>query len=128
MNEYYTPDKGFVETFLRYDNRINRKRYIKRVLALFGITFVLGFVINILAMIAGGDVSKGMLADCLTLLTLVPSCFLMIRRLHDLDRPGWWVIATFIPLLNLVLGLYLVFARGTYGPNQYGADPLEGLD
>lgn len=38
------------------------------------------------------------------------------------------VIATFIPLLNLVLGLYLLFARGTYGPNEYGPDPIEGCD
>ena len=128
MYDTYIPDKGFVETFFRINNRINRKRYIKRMFALVGISFVLGLVVNIIFMILGADISEDALARALGLLTLIPSLALMIRRLHDLDRPTWWVIASFIPLLNLVLGLYLLFARGTYGPNEYGPDPIEGCD
>ncbi len=128
MHETYVPDKGLVETFFRINNRINRKRYIKRIFALVGISFILGLVVNIPLAILGVDVSEDTLARALGLLTLIPSLALMIRRLHDLNRPAWWVIATFIPLLNLVLGLYLLFARGTYGPNEYGPDPIEGCD
>ena len=119
MYDTYIPDKGFVETFFRISNRINRKRYIKRMLALLGITFILAFLVNFSLLIVGADI----LAE-----DTLESLALMIRRLHDLDRPAWWVIATFVPLLNLVLWLYLLFARGTYGPNQYGADPIEGCD
>ena len=129
MNEHYEPDKGIMETFFRINNRINRKRYIKRMIALVVISFVLGFVLNFALAIMGKEMlEEDTLASVLGLLTLIPSLALMIRRLHDLSRPAWWVIATFIPLLNLVLGLYLLFARGTYGPNQYGADPIEGCD
>ena len=128
MHETYVPDKGLVETFFRINNRINRKRYIKRIFALVGISFIFGLVVNIPLAILGVDVSEDTLARALGLLTLIPSLALMIRRLHDLNRPAWWVIATFIPLLNLVLGLYLLFARGTYGPNEYGPDPIEGCD
>ena len=118
-----------METFFRISNRINRKRYIKRMLALLGITFILAFLVNFSLLIVGADIlAEDMLEGALGLLTLIPSLALMIRRLHDLDRPAWWVIATFVPLLNLVLWLYLLFARGTYGPNQYGADPIEGCD
>jgi len=99
--EYYVPDKGFVDTFLRYDNRINRKRYIKRIFALVVISFVFGVVVNITLMIVGVDIAEDTLARALGLLTLIPSLSLMIRRLHDLNRPAWWVIATFIPLLIL---------------------------
>jgi uncharacterized membrane protein YhaH (DUF805 family) len=98
-------------------------------LALMGITFILGFLVNFSLLIVGADIlAEDTLASALGLLTLIPSLALMIRRLHDLNRPAWWVIATFVPFLNLVLGLYLLFARGTYGPNQYGADPIEGCD
>jgi uncharacterized membrane protein YhaH (DUF805 family) len=98
-------------------------------LALIGITFILGFLVNFSLLIVGADIlAEDTLASALGLLTLIPSLALMIRRLHDLNRPAWWVIATFVPLLNLVLWLYLLFARGTYGPNQYGADPIEGCD
>ena len=129
MHETYVADKGLIETFFRINNRINRKRYIKRMFALVGISFVLGLVLNIAFMIVGAEVlEEDTLASVLGLLTLIPSLALMIRRLHDLSRPAWWVIATFIPLLNLVLGLYLLFARGTYGPNEYGPDPIEGCD
>jgi len=129
MYDTYIPDKGLIETFFRIDNRINRKRYIKRMFALVGIPFVLDLVLNIAFVIVGAEVlEEAKLASVLGLLTLIPSLALMIRRLHDLSRPAWWVIATFIPLLNLVLGLYLLFARGTYGPNEYGADPIEGCN
>jgi uncharacterized membrane protein YhaH (DUF805 family) len=129
MYDTYIPDKGFVETFFRISNRINRKRYIKRMLALVVISFVFGFVLNFALAIMDKEMLEGdMLASAMGGLTFIPSLALMIRRLHDLDRPAWWVIATFVPLLNLVLWLYLLFARGTYGPNQYGADPIEGCD
>ena len=97
MYDTYIPDKGFVETFFRISNRINRKRYIKRMLALIGITFILGFLVNFSLLIVGADIlAEDTLASALGLLTLIPSLALMIRRLHDLNRPAWWVIATFI--------------------------------
>ena len=51
-----------------------------------------------------------------------------IKRLHDLDRPGWhwWLLG--VPLYNIYLGLILVFKRGTTGPNQFGPDPLSRSD
>jgi uncharacterized membrane protein YhaH (DUF805 family) len=48
-----------------------------------------------------------------------------VRRLHDLERPGWHWWLLMIPLYNLYLGLVLLFKPGTVGPNQYGHDPLE---
>jgi uncharacterized membrane protein YhaH (DUF805 family) len=52
------------------------------------------------------------------------SVMLMMRRLHDLNRPGWFCIGMLLPVINIVLLIYLVFFKGTKGPNQYGPDPL----
>ena len=41
------------------------------------------------------------------------------RRLHDVDRTGWWA-------LLILPGIIWGFARGTVGTNRFGADPLEG--
>ena len=68
----------------------------------------------------------GMLSTLISIVVAVPGFMLSIRRLHDLDRPTWWVIGSFIPLVNFALGCYLLFLEGTHGPNQYGPDPLEG--
>ena len=65
-----------------------------------------------------------------TLLSLPPSLFVMIagltlsvRRLHDIDRSGWW---TLIPLtiIGIFVLIYWFCKRGDEGENRFGADPL----
>jgi len=53
------------------------------------------------------------------LATLLPSLAVSARRLHDIDRSGWWA-----PLI--VPALVWGFMRGTVGTNRFGPDPLEG--
>lgn len=48
-----------------------------------------------------------------------------IKRWHDIDRSGVWLIVNFIPLGSLYALIELGFQRGTEGSNQYGEDPLE---
>ena len=49
---------------------------------------------------------------------------ILVKRLHDLDWPGLCCLLSFIPFIGLILGLILLFKKGTQGPNQYGAGPL----
>jgi uncharacterized membrane protein YhaH (DUF805 family) len=46
-----------------------------------------------------------------------------VKRLHDLDKSGWYCLLLFVPLVNILLGLMLLFKRGSQGANTYGADP-----
>jgi uncharacterized membrane protein YhaH (DUF805 family) len=60
----------------------------------------------------------------LTYLAFIPAILiLMIRRLNDLDRSGWYSLGTIIPFVNVALALYASFARGSEGANQYGQAP-----
>lgn len=45
---------------------------------------------------------------------------LVARRLHDLNKSGWWMLLLLIPVLNIVFIFYLLFAAGSRGANQYG--------
>lgn len=65
------------------------------------------------------------LAGLFFLLTGISSIMLNIKRSHDLDKTGWFVLLLAVPLLNAAVLLYLFFARGTYGDNAYGPDPLQ---
>ena len=56
--------------------------------------------------------------------TLLPITGLLIRRLHDTNRSGWWILISFIPLIGLVLLIVQACIKGDDGDNQYGADPL----
>ena len=47
-----------------------------------------------------------------------------VRRLHDLNRNGLWLLLTLVPLVNFFFFICLCFVKGTNGPNQYGPDPL----
>lgn len=49
-----------------------------------------------------------------------------IKRLHDLGHSGWWSLLSFIPFINLGLGIYLLFFKGMAGINKYGP-PIGGI-
>jgi len=120
----YEPDTDLKSMYLRYDNRLNRKRYILRSLALLAVVIVISLLIGFIAT-ALKIRSLSILGTIVSIASAIPSFMLMIRRLHDLDRPTWWCIGCLIPLVNGVLGIYLLFFKGTDGPNQYGPDPLD---
>ncbi|WP_415926391.1 DUF805 domain-containing protein [Ningiella sp. W23] len=58
------------------------------------------------------------------LFMLIGFVFVGIRRLHDIDKSAWYYLIMFIPLVNIIFGLYILFARGTQGSNNYGPQPL----
>jgi uncharacterized membrane protein YhaH (DUF805 family) len=56
----------------------------------------------------------------------IPGLAVSIRRLHDLDRTGWWFLLVFTIIGAIVL-LVWNGMRGTIGPNRFGPDPLGGV-
>jgi uncharacterized membrane protein YhaH (DUF805 family) len=53
----------------------------------------------------------GVLSASVILITVVPEVSLSVRRLHDLNRSGWWYLLTFVPVMNLVLLFTLMFQQ-----------------
>jgi uncharacterized membrane protein YhaH (DUF805 family) len=58
------------------------------------------------------------------LVVLTPGIAIGVRRLHDLDRSGWWLLLMFIPLIGAIILLIWHCTKGTDGPNRFGPDPL----
>lgn len=56
---------------------------------------------------------------------LVPYVACTIRRLHDIDKSGWWFLLVLVPLIGSVALLVMAALDGTKGQNQFGADPKE---
>ena len=61
------------------------------------------------------------LAYCL--LILLPSLAVVVRRLHDTDRSGWWFWIQLVPLIGGIVLLVFTVLDGTPGSNQYGPSP-----
>lgn len=59
------------------------------------------------------------------LATILPSLAVGARRLHDIDRTGWWQLIWFVPLIGWIVLIVFFATRGTAGPNRFGNDPLQ---
>ena len=55
---------------------------------------------------------------------LLPIISVTIRRLHDTDRSGWWLLLVLVPVIGTVVLLIFMCLRGTSGPNRFGPDLL----
>ncbi|HSC55435.1 MAG TPA: DUF805 domain-containing protein [Phnomibacter sp.] len=61
-------------------------------------------------------VNTELLGTLFSLAILIPSIAVGVRRMHDVDKSGWYLL---IPIYNLILAC----TEGTTGPNEYGSDP-----
>lgn len=103
------------ENYFKFDGRLPRWQAFKLQLLLcvpflilatvFGIDTVMIYVYSLICMIGGLSVT--------------------IRRLHDLNRSGWFILIGFIPVVNFFYYIYVLFFKGTEGANKYGPDPLQ---
>lgn len=110
------------------EGRLNRLRYFIYSIAWSLISSVVGFIL--------GSIGGLLSSDPESVLVIVPvgiwsfvagigSIMIAIRRLHDLNKSGWFLLIGLIPLINMIFMLYILLIPGTVGDNQYGADPLE---
>ncbi|MCH3949548.1 MAG: DUF805 domain-containing protein [Acidaminococcus sp.] len=116
-----TPEDSLQDVFLRTRGRLNRKRYLMR-----SIVFTIAFMV--MALIFGDDdifSDTNVAFDALVNLLTLP---LDIRRVHDLNKSGWFAALLFVPIFGNLYYLYLLFAKGTVGPNRFGPDPLQRPD
>jgi uncharacterized membrane protein YhaH (DUF805 family) len=106
-----------------FEGRLNRSRYF---LTSIISGFIIGFLGSILAILLGlAHESLTFIVYLVMVVILVwINISVVVRRLHDLDRSGWFWLLQIIPLVNIGLAIYLLFFKGTTGPNKYGPDPL----
>ena len=100
------------EKYVKFDGRARRAEFWQFILANFVISFVLGLIPIIGAILSG----------IYSLAVLLPGLGLSIRRLQDLDKPWPWIFLFCVPLVNFYM-IYLYAQEGTKGDNQFGPDP-----
>ncbi|MYN45575.1 DUF805 domain-containing protein [Pseudoduganella sp. FT93W] len=109
---------GFFDYALRpfrqyavFSGRARRKEYWYFLLFLMGVNFMLGFFAGLFQ-----SSSIGMLSTLLVLVTFLPGVAVGVRRLHDSNRSGWWLL---LPIVNLIL----LCQDSEPGSNRYGPSP-----
>ena len=61
----------------------------------------------------------------ITLFTLIPAISAGVRRLHDTNRSGFFLLVSFIPFIGGLVLLFFLIPEGTKGKNRFGPDPLK---
>ena len=59
--------------------------------------------------------------------TLIPSFAVGVRRLHDINRSGWWLLLWFAVLIGWIILIVWAIKQGDKSPNKYGPDPRKAL-
>lgn len=128
--------KAYIDFFRHYINwrgRTGRKGYWLFVLVNIIIIFVLQILDRIIATTFLGFSSQEVNSHAgiytLTVLyiiaTFIPNITLSIRRLHDINKSGWWLLLSLIPIAgSLILLVFACLKSG--GDNQFGNQPLDG--
>ena len=62
------------------------------------------------------------------LAVLIPGLSVAVRRLHDTNKSGWWLLIAFIPLVGAIVLIVFMATEGDRSDNQYGADPKSAAE
>jgi len=115
-----------LKRYAEFTGRSRRKEYWMFTLLAIGIYIVASILDRIAGMngmIAG---RYGPIMALVALGLLVPSIAVSIRRLHDSDRSGWWLLLGLVPMVGEIIVLVFMVLKGTPGTNRFGADPKAG--
>jgi uncharacterized membrane protein YhaH (DUF805 family) len=122
-----TAVKAFWSNYSNFKSRARRSEYwfIQLFLVL---TNVAVAAIDLALM--NGDVDRfiangggGIVGLIWILATIVPAIAVLIRRLHDTDRSGWWALIGLVPLVGAIVLLVFTVEDSNKGVNKYGASP-----
>jgi uncharacterized membrane protein YhaH (DUF805 family) len=115
-----------LKRYAEFTGRSRRKEYWMFVLLSIGI-YILASILDGIAglngMIAG---TYGPITALVAFGLLVPTLAVSIRRLHDSDRSGWWLLLGLVPMVGEIIVLVFMVLGGTRGANRFGADPKAG--
>lgn len=117
----------FIFTLRRYNNfsgRSRRTEYWRFVL--FYILLAIGahFLDSLFGFADVGSIF-GPIYSLYVIILLLPTIAVAVRRLHDIDKSGWWLFVGFIPIIGFIWLLIYFLREGTNGDNDYGPDPKE---
>jgi len=101
-----------INNYVTFSGRAVRSEYWYWLL----FTFVAGFFLGIVDGILGIQ----LLSSLFSLAVLLPSIAVAVRRLHDLDKSGWWLLILLIPLIGVIVLIYWFCQKGTAGDNRFG--------
>jgi uncharacterized membrane protein YhaH (DUF805 family) len=105
-----------------FEGRAGRKEYWFFILFNILISMALGYVDWLTGNI-NPETGLGILSGIYALGVMIPGMAVSVRRLHDTDRSGWWLLITFVPVIGAIVFLYFMVLDSNPETNEYGPSP-----
>lgn len=105
-----------LKNYVGFSGRARRKEYW--MFTLFHLLVLIGLVI-IDSLTGTFDAASGwgLLSGIYTLAVLIPGIAVSVRRLHDRDKSGWWLLLLLIPLIGAIVIVVWTVMEGESGDN-----------
>ncbi len=105
-----------------FDGRASRKEYWFFVLFNVLISMALAFIDRLTGNI-DPETGIGILGGLYAIGVMIPGMAVSVRRLHDTDRSGWWLLITFVPVIGAIVFFYFMVLDSSLESNEYGPSP-----
>ncbi len=116
-----------LKKYADFSGRARRKEYWMFVLINTIISIGMGVIDGFLGTYSA-ESGIGLFGTLYGLAVLLPSLAVTVRRLHDTNRSGWWLLILLIPLIGWAVILVFMIIDGTPGDNRFGPDPKQEPD
>jgi uncharacterized membrane protein YhaH (DUF805 family) len=129
--DFATAVKSFWANYRNFKGRARRSEYW--FIQLFLILTNLAVAVIDLALM-NGDVDRfiangggGIVGLIWILATIVPAIAVLVRRLHDIGKSGWWALLVLVPFIGFIVILVFTVQDSQAGANSYGPSPKSDL-
>ena len=107
----------FIKNYFNFKGRSTRKDLWFVVLDIFIIAIIIGFIVGPLQL---EEKIVDLILEVYSLLLIIPMFSLEIRRLHDINKSGWWILLSLIPGVGTIVLLVFYCTPSVNENNKYG--------
>ncbi|MFJ4842982.1 DUF805 domain-containing protein [Streptomyces sp. NBC_01166] len=104
-----------LKNYAGFGGRARRKEYWMFVL----FNFIIAVVLSLLGLAIDSQIPY----IIYLLAVIIPTIAVVVRRLHDTGRSGWWILISFVPLVGGIILLVFMCLEGVREVNEYGPNP-----
>jgi len=113
-----------LKKYVVFSGRARRKEYWFFFLFNLIIVFILGKVDSLIGSF-DAETEIGLFSGIYMLAILLPIIAVTVRRLHDTDRSGWWVLFALVPVVGPIVLFVFMMLDSQAGENRFGSNPKE---
>lgn len=109
--------KLYFSNYFNFKGRTSRRNFWLAVLGIIIIEFVLGFVCGLVGV---DEKTSTLISSILSLALFIPNLSIEVRRLHDINKSGWWLLLCLTGIGAIVILVFFCLASVDEG-NRFGA-------